>query len=379
MIGKPSLLAIVAASLAACGSQSRVGAEPNDVARTAQRPDGALTMRVARAAHSAVGLPDGRVLLIGGCVRASCEAGPDSGTVDLFDARTGRFELGGALLEPRVSTTTALLPNGKVLIAGGWVGSMVTQTTELFDSTVGRSGAGPDLSSPRADMAVVTLGDGRVVLAGGFDGRRALDSIDLFDPADNSLRRLGTLTTPRTAAGAALLPDGRVLVVGGGTNGSAGLHAEASAEIIDPASGASRHTGSLAHARYKHAVVRLPNGRILVIGGSDERDSRGKLDAIESFDPATGRFTVAGRTRAKRYKIVNAVVVLGDGRVLIAGGASRSEIFDPATGGVSSFGPSFGGSLNFATATAVPGRGVLVAGGYYEDGIRMSRQAWLLR
>lgn len=335
-------------------------------------------MRVARAAHSAVALRDGRVLLIGGCVRASCEAGPDSSTVDIFDPRTRRFEVGGALLKPRVSTTTALLASGKVLIAGGWVGSTVTNSTELFDPEAGRSRAGPNLSSLRADMAVVTLRDGRVLLAGGFDGRQALDSIDLFDPADNSLRRLGSLTRARTGAGAAPLPDGRVLIVGGGTNGASGLRADASAEIVDPASGRSRLTGSMAHARYKHSVLRLPNGTVLAIGGSDERDSRGKLDAIERYDAAAGRFAIAGRTLAKRYKIANSVVVLGDGRVLIAGGGSRAEIFNPATGQVSRSGPSFGGSLNFATASLVPG-GVLVAGGYYEDGIRMSRRAWLLR
>ena len=374
MASRIRLFAAVALVLTACGSQSG-GAEPTEAAAM----DGALTMRVARAAHSAVALPDGRVLLIGGCVRDSCEAGPDSSTVDLFDPRSGRFEPAGALLHPRVSTTIASLPGNKVLIAGGWAGSSVTASTELFDPRTRRSRAGPSLSAAKADMAVATLADGRILLAGGYDGRRAVDSIELFDPADNSLRRLGTLAVARAGAGAALLPDGRVLVAGGGSNGPAGLRAEASAEIIDPASGASRLTGSLAHARYKHAVVRLPGGKILAIGGSDERDSRGKLDVIESYDPATGRFALAARTSAKRYKIGSSVVVLGDGRVLIAGGAPRAEIFDPATGKLSAVGPRFGGSLNFATATAIPGTGVLVAGGYYEDGIRMSRRAWLLR
>lgn len=335
-------------------------------------------MRVARAAHSAVALADGRVLLIGGCVRESCEAGPDSRTVDVFDPRTRRFDLGGALLEPRVSTTTALLPGGKVLVAGGWIGSTVAGSTELFDPRVGRSSSGPKLSSPKADMAVVTLRDGRILFAGGFDGRAALDAIDVFDPADGSLRRLGTLAVARTGAGAALLRDGRVLIVGGGLNATTGLRAAASAEIIDPTTGESRLTGNLAQARYKHSVLSLSNGHVLAIGGSDERDSRGKLDTIESYDSATGRFTLAGRMVAKRFKIPSSVVVLGDGRVLIAGGAPRAEIFNPATGEVAPVGPSFGGALNFATATLVPA-GVLVAGGYYEDGIRMSRRAWLLR
>ena len=374
MIPKPALFAVIATALAACGSQSGAGAEPTKSAAK----DGSLTMRVARAAHSAVGLHDGRVLLIGGCVRASCEAGPDSSTVDVFDPRSGRFALAGTLLQPRVSTTTASLPGSRVLIAGGWVGSAVTDSTELFDPGTRRSRAGPKLSVARADMAAVILADGRILLAGGYDGDRAVNSVDLYNPADNSIRRAGSLALARSGAGAALLPDGRVLVVGGGSNGSSSLRAEASAEIFDPATGAARLTGSLAHARYKHAIVRLPDGKILAIGGSDERDSRGKIDVIESYDPATGRFTIAGRTSAKRYKIANSVVVLGDGRVLIAGGAPRAEIFDPATGRISTVGPQFGGSLNFATASAVPS-GVLVAGGYYEDGIRMSRRAWLVR
>ena len=375
----PTLLPVIAAALAACGSQSGADAEPGASHPSETRATGGVEMRVARAAHSAVGLADGRVLLIGGCVRDSCDAGPDSSTVDMFDPQRGRFTPGGALLQARVSTTVASLPGGLVLLAGGWAGSTVTAATELFDPRTRRSRAGPALSAAKADQAVATLADGRILLAGGYDGRAAVGSIDLFDPADHSLRQLGTLAVARAGAGAALLPDGRVLVAGGGSNGPAGLRAEASAEIVDPASGMSRHTGSLADARYKHAIVRLPNGKILAIGGSDERDSRGKLDSIESYDPASGRFTIAGRTAARRYKIGSSVVVLGDGRVLIAGGAPRAEIFDPATGKVSTVGPNFGGSLNFATATPIPGKGVLVAGGYYEDGIRMSRRAWLIR
>jgi hypothetical protein len=379
VIRKFGLLALVVGTcLAACGSRSGVAAGSAESPAGGQ-VDRGLTMRVARAAHSAIELRDGRVLLIGGCVRESCEAGPDSRTVDAFDPRTGRFGRVGDLLQPRVSTTAALLPSGKILLAGGWVGSTVSDSTELFDAAAGRSIAGPNLSSPRADVAMATLRDGRIVLAGGFDGRQAVDAIDLFDPADNSIRGIGALANARAGAGAALLPDGRVLVVGGGTNGRARLTAAASAEIVDPATGRSVLTGSLSHARYKHAVARLPNGTVLAVGGSDERDSRGKLDAIESYDPATGRFTIVGRTRAKRYKIAASVVVLADGRVLIAGGAPRAEIFNPATGRVADYGPSLGGSLNFATATPVAGRGVLLAGGYYEDGIRLSRRAWLLR
>jgi hypothetical protein len=365
-------VALLAVFAAACGTPS--GAAPDRAEAGA-----VLTMPVTRAAHSAVARADGRVLLIGGCVRESCEAGPESSTVDAFDLASKAVEPAGKLLGPRVSTTTAMLPGGRVLIAGGWAGSSVTGSTEIFDPAAGSSRAGPDLSSPKADMAVATLRDGRVLLAGGYDGRNAVGTIDLFDPRDNSLKSIGSLSIARAGAGAALLPDGRVLVVGGGVNGASGLRATATAEIIDPATGASRPTGSLADARYKHAVLALNDGRVIAIGGSDERDSRGKLDTIEIFDAATGRFAPAGRMLASRYKIGSAVALLGDGRILIAGGAPRAEVYDPATGRSTPVGPEFGGSLNFASATRLASGAVLVAGGYYEDGIRMSRRAWLVR
>ena len=372
------LIALIAICVAACGSPSGVGAEPAAPQADAEPTAGELTMRVARAAHSSATLPNGRVLLIGGCVRESCEAGPDSSTVDVFDPRTRRFELAGALLTPRVGTTTAALADGRLFIAGGWAGSAVTNSSEIFDWRSGRSTRGPNLSLARADPAVAVLRDGRIVLAGGYDGRGAVDVIELFDPRDRSLRRIGTLALARAGAGAAVLPDGKVLIVGGGTNGPAGLKATATAEIVDPATGTSRMTGSLGDARYKHAVIALSNGKVLALGGSDERDARGKLDTIESYDPATGRFTPAGRMLARRYKIANSVVLLGDGRVLIAGGAPRAEIYDPASARSVPVGPQLGGSLNFASASPLAGGGVLVAGGYYEDGIRMSRRAWHL-
>ena len=375
------LVALVAICVAACGSPAGVGAEPTDAAAdaSASAKDGALTMRVARASHSAVALGDGRALLIGGCVRESCEAGPDSRTADVFDPRTQRFQPAGTLQTPRVSTTAVVLPDGRLLLAGGWAGSSVTDSTEIFDWRSGRSVRGPDLSSARADMAAASLSDGRVILAGGYDGRGAADAIDLYDPRDRSLRRIGSLSVARAGAGAALLPDGKVLIVGGGTNGPSGLKATATAELVDPGTRSSRPTGSLADARYKHAVIALRNGKVLALGGSDERDSRGKLDTIESYDPATGRFTTTGRMLARRYKIANAVVLLPDGRVLIPGGAPRAEIYDPATRRSKEVGPQLGGSLNFATATLLARGGVLIAGGYYEDGIRMNRRAWQLK
>lgn len=332
-------------------------------------------MPVPRAAHSAVLLPDGRVALIGGCVAESCESGPDSATVDAFDPATGRIERAGTLLDRRVSAAVLALESGQVMVAGGWVGSDITAATEIWDPATGRSRRGPPLGLARADLAAIALGDGRWLLAGGYDGRGPVDSVEIYDPARGTLSPAGRLTMARAGAGAARLPDGRVLLAGGLAEGGP----TAAAEIFDPSTGRSAAAGALAGVRYKHSVAILADGRIFVFGGSDRRDNEGKTTLVERFEPARGTFVGAGRLIDPRYKIGGSVVPLRDGRVLVAGGAERAELYDPASGRSVLVGPDFGASLNFATATLLPDGSVLVAGGYDEKGIRMNARAWRLR
>ena len=365
---------LLAAALAACGqpAESPGPVEP----RTAG--GGAIAMPVARAAHSAVALPDGRVLLIGGCVLESCEAGPESGTVDAYDPDSGRIAQAGRLLGPRISAAVIPLDSGTIAIAGGWAGAAVSDQVELWDPSTGRSRRAPPLGLARSDPAAVKLADGRVLLAGGYDGRGPVDAVEIFDPATGRLARAGSLAVARAGAGAALLPDGKVLIVGGGT-GPGAREPTASAELFDPATGRSSPTGALAEARYKHGIVATGDGRVLVFGGSDRRDRDGKLTLVERYDPEARAFVAAGRLLEPRYKIAGSVLALPDGRVLVAGGAPRAELYDPASGRSALVGPDLGKSLNFATATLLPDGSVLVAGGYDENGIRMSAQAWRFR
>jgi hypothetical protein len=68
-------------------------------------------------------------------------------------------------------------------------------------------------------------------------------------------------------------------------------------------------------------------------------------------------------------------VRLPSGRVLVAGGGRRAELYDPAT---RSFRPAghAGAALSFATATVLRNGRVLVAGGY-DRGIAVTSHAWV--
>jgi hypothetical protein len=128
----------------------------------------------------------------------------------------------------------------------------------------------------------------------------------------------GSMTVPRFGAAAAPLPDGRVLVAGG-TSGIAPHFVDLrSAEIFHPATGSFAPTGSMTVERSGAAASRLPDGRVLVAGGGSVAVLSPDLQSAEIFDPATGSFSPTGSMTVPRFGA--AAAPLPDGRVLVAGG-----------------------------------------------------------
>src|SRR5215471_16829258 len=70
-----------------------------------------------RSGHSATLLPDGRVLIAGGMRRNQ----DFYKSAELYDPATRKFAPTGEMNERRVGQIAVLLQSGKVLIAGGWV------------------------------------------------------------------------------------------------------------------------------------------------------------------------------------------------------------------------------------------------------------------
>jgi hypothetical protein len=90
-------------------------------------------MTVPRAVHTATPLPSGKVLLAGGCSRDSCETDERGTTTELFDPATNRFERGPSMSVERVGHLAAALPDGSVLVVGGWTEGGLTRTAERYD------------------------------------------------------------------------------------------------------------------------------------------------------------------------------------------------------------------------------------------------------
>jgi N-acetylneuraminic acid mutarotase len=178
----------------------------------------------------------------------------------------------------------------------------------------------------------VLLADGTVLVAGGADGNSApLARAALFDPASGLWTATGALHTPRRRHTVTVLDDGRVLAVGGTSAGAQfPAPALAGAETYDPATRVWTVTDALHTARWGHSAVRLPDGSVLVAGGSAVRSAQsvGALRSAERFDPATGEWTEAAPMTDARTG--HASVLLDNGKVLVIGGGVPVDRTDEA-------------------------------------------------
>ena len=255
--------------------------------------------------HTATLLPDGTVLVAGGAIEAApyCLAGTDF--AELYNPVSGSFALTSSMTDHRYAQTSTLLPNGKVLIAGGF----------SFDEP---DCIGPDTSPP-------------------------LISAELYDPSSGSFAPTGSMSEARGLHTATLLPTGKVLIVGGGNMGGgrppfAG-DGSATAEVYDPATGTFTPTANMSTARIGHTATLLLDGRVLIAGGITSGSSS-PLATAELYDPIIGAFTVVRTMTAPRAG--HTATLLPDGKVLITGGFTDStlgaagigtdtaEIYDPA-------------------------------------------------
>ncbi len=311
--------------LANCGESGSLGRlcaevfEPANSAFSVVRGFSLIPAPGPQSSASATLLNDGRILLAGGMP-------PDtSATVAaaaLFDPATNTFTATGSLTISRERHTSVLLANGKVLIVGGDTKASggtetPTYTAELYDPATGTFTLVGSMLQQRTGFTATLLPNGKVLIAGGQVGGAAtlFGSAELFDPSTNSFLTTGSMTVLRGGHTATLQASGKVLIAGGGnTSGPV-----TSAELYDPVSGTFSATGDLRRARFSSVAVLLMNGKVLVLGGAQR--------SAELYDPASGSFSSSGGTE---FNTGGVLVVLSDGKVLLVSGLETpSEIYHP--------------------------------------------------
>ncbi|MEO5886197.1 MAG: kelch repeat-containing protein [Anaerolineales bacterium] len=329
-------------------------------------------MNDVRAAHTATLLSDGRVLIAGG-FREEGTSEIAIASAEIFDPETNTFTPTSDMNAPRNGHTATLLPNGQVLIAGGWNQSGRTSTAELYDPQTGKFDYTGRLMAPRQGFTATLLKNGKVLIAGGDSARNVSQlTAELYDPATKTFIPIGNLNNGRMAHTATLLNDGKVLLVGGSSGNGTIL---ASAEIYDPGTGGFTSTSDANTVRYKHSAVSLQDGNVLLLGGSDQNDWTGKYNSAEFYDFKTGTFERTSDMNSRRFKIAVAAVLLGDGNVLIGGGNRQIEIFD-AQNQRFILGDKLDDEYFYSVLTLLQNGRVLITGGYNSN-IQPSDKAWL--
>jgi hypothetical protein len=318
-------------------------------------------MHNPRAAHTATLLKDGTVLICGGFTGSSSNG---LSSAEIYNPSSKSFTEIDHLSTPRVTHTATLLPNGKILIAGGYNGNSLS-TTEIYDPELKSFSQGPNMITARYGHTATPLNDGKILFTGGVGtGWTFLSSAELYDIKTNKFIPVNSMTVAREAHTATLLQNGNVLITGGHRDRRENLKVYASSEIYDSKSNQFTATGSMQIPRHKHDAVLLSDGKVLINGGADKRDSL--FSSAEIYDPVTHQFTSISNMNYPRFKHKEMSILMPDNYVLIVGGSDKAEIYNFNTGKFTPVQGNLGPTRLFSCATLLNNGEVLITGGYDE-------------
>jgi len=285
------------------------------------------SMNVARTSARAVLLPNGAVLTMGGCIGSDC-LGSTTASAEIYNSSTGKWTTTGSMLKGRAEFVAVLLPNGKVLVAGGCTSYgangclAVTTAAELYNPATGKWSSTGAMRAARMAMTATVLPNGNALIAGGQTAASdALGSSELYSPAAGSFSLTGKLITPRSGHTATLLTNGLVLMAGG--ENVSGVSTQ-KAELYNPATGAYSATGNMPSTRQEHAALLLSSGYVLISGGNNVNSTTTTvLASCALYNPGTGTWTIASSMNSAR--VDHSLVLLHTGHALAAGGDNANN------------------------------------------------------
>ncbi len=298
-------------------------------------------------------------------------------SIEAFDPAHNTVQEFGSLAERRAGHTATLLGDGRVLIAGGYNAEYLA-SLEIVDPSTKRLRSAGALLEGRSEQTATLLPDGRVLFVGGVGrGWTFLRSAELYDPKTGRSESVGSMTVPRESHTATLLADGRVLIIGGHSGRRQNMDVYASAELFDPRTRRFEATAALAIARHKHDAIKLADGRVLVVGGADRTD-RAYYATTEIYSPLAATFQAGPSMVHRRHKIARTSMLLPNGDVLITSGAPVAELLDIARWSFREVPGRLPAAYRFASAATLHDGDVIVAGGYSDDN-RNTAGVWRFR
>ncbi|WP_156398218.1 kelch repeat-containing protein [Duganella sp. Root336D2] len=313
----------------------------------------AAPMLTARQEHGAVTMQDGRILVAGGVSLNNAM----TNSAEIFDPVTGSWSATGNMNTQRYRTIARLLPDGRVMVMGK--DSYSTGSfADIFDPATGTFTKTGNYVDNSGWHGLIVLADGRVMKVGGQASTATgpyypySTRAEIWDPATNQWTATGPMAVGRSGIQPILLADGKVLVAGG--RNAMTLN---STEIYDPATATFSAGPNMPTGFEPQAAAMLPNGDALYLAGFQRQ--------LMHYRAADARWSLTGAQRTNA--VDSALSRLPDGNVLISGGSTLNDatnyaaVWDQAcagqvagiVGSTQTVG-SDGGAVNF-TVTASPG------------------------
>lgn len=313
-----------------------------------------------RHGHTATFVPGlNKILIAGGAVFS---LDPQSGqpgesllkSAELFDPATGTFEKLADMPNTRAYHTATALPDGRVLLVGGFsiIGNALSTLTNglIFDPS--RPLDDPydpvpvQFSQQRALHTATLIDDELLVIVGGCDGAGCRSSgvsnpggpaggdptallypievLDLSDIAAGGAPQLSDLLVEKRAMHAASTFEGGRMLISGGVNASGPVCSLEIFEARDGALVALQEPGvaALPACPSRHTQVTIGRDRIAFIGGQTEAPGgtpQGEgSDQVVFWNTAVGVEAVGSTLLSGRYN--HASALLKDGSILVIGG-----------------------------------------------------------
>lgn len=338
-----------------------------------------------RQGHTATLLPNGKVLVVGGYVMTGVNITSFVSTAELYDPVTGTWAATGINGSTHYLHTATSLKDGRVLVAGGLINNFGGfGVSEIYDPATGQwSTVGSPMIYPRSGHTATLLPNGKVLVAGGTGNVIGIAGginlpAEIFDPSTGLWSASGSTTTIHVYGAATLLPNGKVLLAGGDTISPT---ATAAAEIYDPATGTWAATGSMTTPRSRQSAVLLANGKVLAVSGFN---GGAYTLTAELYDPITGLWTITGTMTGtlpagaivSYLQSKQTATLLTNGQVLVVGSTSTPSVYNPATGAWSAT-PAMITSRSLATVTPLENGLTLVVGGTTSAGSISSCELFL--
>jgi hypothetical protein len=254
------------------------------------------------------------------------------------------------------------LADGRVLYPQPYESAIFDPAANTFTATGGTN-------VDRYGGTTALLADGRVLIAAGFDSGANGDATmdEIYDPKTGRFTPIGPVA-PHQLAASAVLEDGRVLILGSDDKSPVAFQLEA--DIFDPVRGTFTPAGSTSRTGFTSggsdlSAVLLGNDKVLVVEAADG----GRLWGTEVYDPSTNTFAPSATSTVSRGAPPS-LAKLPDGRAMLFGGGNAAvEAYDPTTGSFSRLASMPGPNDLFSATTLTDGR-VLALGAV---GINLSR------